>query len=81
MTTITQVLCAADFSEFSRRAFDHAAAMARWYRARLTVLHVVPIQPIMDLPPVPMSGEDRERILAEVTRFIRQASPDILFET
>jgi nucleotide-binding universal stress UspA family protein len=80
MTSITHVLCAVDFSEFSRRAIDHAAAIARWYRARLTVLHVVRIQPIMDLPPAPMSGADRERMLADVTRFTRQASPDIPFD-
>jgi nucleotide-binding universal stress UspA family protein len=81
MTVITHVLCAVDFSDFSRRAVDHAVALARWYRARLTILHVVPIRPTMELPPVPISGDDRERMVAEVTRFLSQASPDLAFET
>jgi nucleotide-binding universal stress UspA family protein len=37
---IERILCATDFSEFSRRALEHAAAHARWNRAKLTVLHV-----------------------------------------
>jgi nucleotide-binding universal stress UspA family protein len=79
--TIRHVLCAVDFSEFSRRAVDHAAAMARWYRARLTVLHVVSMWPIMDLPPVRMSEESRQQKLADVTRFIEHALPDVPFDT
>jgi nucleotide-binding universal stress UspA family protein len=38
----TQILCPVDFSESSDRALAHAAALARWYDAELTVLHVVP---------------------------------------
>jgi nucleotide-binding universal stress UspA family protein len=37
-----QVLCPIDLSEASSRALPYAAALARWYEARLTVLHVVP---------------------------------------
>ena len=37
---IERVLCATDFSEFSRRALEHAAAHARWNQAELTLLHV-----------------------------------------
>jgi nucleotide-binding universal stress UspA family protein len=40
MIEIRQVLCPVDFSDFSRRAVDHAIAVARWYGARLTVLYV-----------------------------------------
>ena len=39
-TTIRQVLCPTDFSETSRRAIAHATAVARWYGASLTVMHV-----------------------------------------
>ena len=40
MIEIRHVLCPVDFSDFSRRAVDHAIAVARWYGARLTVLYV-----------------------------------------
>jgi nucleotide-binding universal stress UspA family protein len=38
----TRVLCPVDLSDLSMRALAHAAAIARWYDAALTVLHVVP---------------------------------------
>jgi nucleotide-binding universal stress UspA family protein len=59
MIQIANVLCPVDFSEFSRHALDHAAAIAGWYEARLTILHVFQNRPAMDLPP--MILEDRER--------------------
>jgi nucleotide-binding universal stress UspA family protein len=37
------ILCPIDFSETSVRALTYAAAIARWYDARLEVLHVVPV--------------------------------------
>lgn len=40
MIKVTHVLCPVDFSPFSARALAHAAALARWYNARLTALHV-----------------------------------------
>lgn len=42
MIEFRQVLCPVDLSESSVRSLAHAAALARWYDARLTVLHVVP---------------------------------------
>jgi len=42
MVTFTQVLYPTDLSEAARPAARYAAAIARWYGARLTVLHVVP---------------------------------------
>jgi nucleotide-binding universal stress UspA family protein len=39
---IPRILCPTDFSSFSRRAFDHALALAAWYEAGLKVLHVLP---------------------------------------
>ncbi len=42
MVEFTRILCPVDFSESSIRALAHAAALARWYEAELTVLHVVP---------------------------------------
>jgi nucleotide-binding universal stress UspA family protein len=37
-----QILCPTDLSDASVRSLTYAAAFARWYNARLTVLHVVP---------------------------------------
>jgi nucleotide-binding universal stress UspA family protein len=36
------IICPVDFSESSVRALAYGAALARWYDAQLTVLHVVP---------------------------------------
>jgi nucleotide-binding universal stress UspA family protein len=49
MVEITRVLCAVDFSDFSRYALHHALAVSKWYSSRLTVLHV--IDPVVLLQP------------------------------
>ena len=40
MTPIQRILCPVDFSDVSRHAVDHAVAIARWYKASITGLHV-----------------------------------------
>lgn len=40
MSTIRRILCPVDFSDSTERCLAHAAALARWRQARLTVLHV-----------------------------------------
>lgn len=42
MIEFGRILCPVDFSESSNRSLTHATALARWYDAKLTVLHVVP---------------------------------------
>ncbi len=42
MIEFKRILCPFDFSDSSTRALAHAAALARWFDAQLTVLHVVP---------------------------------------
>ena len=37
---ITHILCPTDYSEAAANALEHAVAIARWYTARITVLHV-----------------------------------------
>jgi nucleotide-binding universal stress UspA family protein len=68
MIQITHVLCPVDFSEISHHALDHAAAIARWYEARLTLLYVFASLPAMDLPPVVLDEQDRERLLTDLRR-------------
>lgn len=40
MVTFTHILCPVDFSDTSARALTRAAAVASWYEAPLTVVHV-----------------------------------------
>ena len=41
MIDLQRILCAVDFSEFSRHALDHALSVARGYGSTVTALHVV----------------------------------------
>ena len=49
MRNIQQILCPIDLSDASHHALDHARALAQWYKAKITVLHVC--NPIV-MPPV-----------------------------
>ena len=61
MIEIPRILCPVDFSECSRRALQYAAATARWYESRLTVLHVVRSVPPVDMIP-PLSVDSTQRL-------------------
>ncbi|MBA3884868.1 MAG: universal stress protein [Acidobacteria bacterium] len=43
MIAIQRTLCPIDFSEFSKPAVEQAVALARWYEARVDLLHVAAI--------------------------------------
>lgn len=72
MISIRHVVCCVDFSDFSRRALDHAVAIARWYEARLTVMYAyqAPLAALASTPflsPAPveavaLSPADRESL-------------------
>jgi len=69
------ILCPIDLSTISSRALAHAAALTRWYGARLTVLHVVPTFEPVQVRSRALTGAvrieypiSREDILAEVMR-------------
>lgn len=65
MIEMKRVLCPVDFSETSRHALNHALAVAKWYEARVTVLHV--IHPLLVLePPVLFVEAPREAELSDV---------------
>jgi nucleotide-binding universal stress UspA family protein len=53
MVEIDRIVSPVDFSENSERSFDHALALARWFDAAITVLHV----PVLPTPPFPPDGE------------------------
>jgi nucleotide-binding universal stress UspA family protein len=90
MVEFRRVLCPIDFSELSLRALDHAAALANWYKAQLTVLHVAPTfepvqvrgdlgQPVHIVTPV-----SREEVLEGLRRAVERitvsATPTLLAE-
>ena len=86
MAEIDRILCPIDFSETSRHALEQACAFARWYRARVTVLHVVnlPLPPTMPAPGlgVPANGVDAVVVegstLPEILRQAEQMPADLL---
>ena len=80
MIEFTRILCPIDFSESSLRSLDHAAALADWYKAQLTVLHVVPtFEPIQvrgDLgePIQVVNPVAREQVLDELHRAVQRTT-------
>jgi nucleotide-binding universal stress UspA family protein len=79
MMTISHILCPVDFSEFASNAVGHAVAMARWYDARLTLLHVFVNMGTMDLPPVVLGDTDRKALLEDM-RQLAGPSRDLAVE-
>ena len=77
MIEITSILCPIDFSAFSRHALDHAIAIARWYNARLTVLHVFSNFSAMDMPPAVLDEKGRQGIMAEMRSFTEHVPSDL----
>jgi nucleotide-binding universal stress UspA family protein len=72
MTRIAHVLCPVDFSETSQHALDHAAAIAGWYEAQLTILYVFANVPTMDLPPLVLEDADRARLMTSLKEMARR---------
>jgi nucleotide-binding universal stress UspA family protein len=77
MIEIRRILCPIDFSDYSRRALDHAVAIARSYKSSLTVLHVYSTSPIAAVGPggpvslpILLTSTDRDQILAETRAFV-----------
>jgi len=92
MIKIGRILCPVDFSDFSRRALDHAIAVARWYGSRLTVLYVyqppapalAPLAALAAGPvePLVLSPGDREHLRQQIGRFTpAEAMKDIAVES
>ena len=78
VSAVTHILCPVDFSEFAHRALDHAAALALWYKAPLTVLHVC-TNLLLDLGPdvpVPHLPDSRQRE-DDLRQFVKGLPPEI----
>ena len=83
MVTFKQVLCPVDLSEASLRPLTYAAAIAGWYDARLTVLHVVPTFEPMQVHPGGLEAPvrivypmPRDEVIAEMGRALEVAGVD-----
>ena len=82
MVTFNQILCPIDFSEFSRRALDHALSVARCYRSSVTALHVVSPMPVVvpnpyyfqteTPPPMMLPPVDRAAVVAQLQRLAEE---------
>jgi nucleotide-binding universal stress UspA family protein len=88
MIEIRRILCPVDFSDYSRRALDHAIAIARWYESTVTALHVFSPALIAPYGPGPVVFEpimlipaDRDRLLADTKVFIEaETAPGVAIE-
>jgi nucleotide-binding universal stress UspA family protein len=80
MISMAHILCPVDFSETSHHALTHAAAIAQWYDARLTILYVFPNLPAMDMPPLVLEGSDRERLVAQLRQFAADVPPTLTID-
>ena len=89
MIEIRRILCPVDFSDHSRRALDHAVAIARWYRSVITVTHVVAPAPVtaygpgpVVLEPAMMSTADRDQLQANLEAFVQaETAEGVTIET
>ena len=81
MVAIDRVLCPVDLSSYSRQALQHALAIARWYEAKVTVLHVFRQIPVVDTaaaalgaglyaPPIALTEVDRKAVERQVAEFV-----------
>jgi nucleotide-binding universal stress UspA family protein len=88
MIEIQRILCPIDFSDCSRRALDHAIAIARWYKSTVTVLHVFPCAQVAAVGPGPvvfepilLSPVERSKMLDDTRAFAAsEGTPGVIME-
>ncbi len=77
MVGFRRILCPVDFSETSRRAFEHAVWCARTFGAELTVLHVLELAPLAvayeGMPDVDFRGEAERIARQEMEKLLASA--------
>jgi nucleotide-binding universal stress UspA family protein len=76
MSDIRKILCPTDLSDSSRRALDHALAIAQWHGGTVTLFHVLPAVPVIayatGVPMMPselLTRDERSKALATMTEF------------
>ena len=84
MISFPRILCPIDFSDNSRHALRHAIATARWYESRLSVLHVLPFVPAINVIPslaaapahqIQLAAADRQQFDRAARQFVHDALP------
>ena len=89
---IHHILCPIDFSDESRRALDQAIALARWYDARLSVLHVyrlftpvygVSYMGLEGLQPIVLTDLERQQLFERLEAYVAadRAAAHVKIET
>jgi len=78
---IRQILCPVDFSDASAHAVAQAAALARWYGARITALHVdtaaearIEALPYAEVPARTLDPAEQERLQNRLATFCLAAT-------
>jgi len=81
MTEFKRILCPIDFSDASRHATDHAVALAGWYGAHITALHVlqraVPFEPpilFAERGGLDRLPADREQVMTRMDDWMQPAA-------
>jgi len=77
MIQIQRILCPIDFSECSHRALRQGFAIARWYEASVTVLHVFTNVPNIEVPGVPLDDPDRTFLINHMQAFVGEVPPEV----
>ena len=77
MAQIKRILCPIDFSECSLRALHHGLALARWYDASITVLHVFTNVPNLEVDGVPLDDPDHKLLTNRMQVFAGAVLPDV----
>jgi nucleotide-binding universal stress UspA family protein len=85
MREIDRILCPIDLSDVSRDAINHAVLLARWYKAKITALHVCNplVAPetdfkILGFGPTPrLTEDDVKQALERVLACFSSAAPDV----
>jgi nucleotide-binding universal stress UspA family protein len=83
MVRIKKILCPIDFSDFSRHAFDRAAAIAKGTGASVTAIHVRPLETTPVYPTIEPQGvealmlteADRATLTLDLRRFLAIEDP------
>src|SRR5262245_59908687 len=76
MIQIRRILCPIDFSDFSRRAVEHAITLAKWYESTITLVHVCTVVPVTAYAPgsnvylaAARAPVDRDALLGSMKQF------------
>jgi universal stress protein A len=85
MREINRILCPVDLSDVSRDAINHAVVLARWYKAKITALHVCNplVVPETDFtifgfgPRPELTDEDVKHAREQVLACFGSAGPDV----